>query len=92
MEKDISSLAQQMLGEDGSKAISGKSSELERLANSPDGQKVKQMLDSSGGIENALSSGDAESLKKALGHFHQPGILPKRLDGPIEELRALIRP
>ena len=32
------------------------------------------------------------SLKKALGHFHQPGILPKRLDGPIEELRALIRP
>ena len=67
MEKDISSLAQQMLGEDGSKAISGKSSELERLANSPDGQKVKQMLDSSGGIENALSSGDAESLKKALG-------------------------
>ena len=32
------------------------------------------------------------SLKKALGHFHQPGILPKRLDGPIEELRALKRP
>ena len=31
-------------------------------------------------------------LKEALGHFDRPGILPKRLDGPIEELRALKRP
>ena len=32
------------------------------------------------------------AMKKALGHFDRPGILPKRLDGPIEELRALKRP
>ena len=31
-------------------------------------------------------------LKEALGHFDRPGVLPKRLDGPIEELRALKRP
>ena len=30
-------------------------------------------------------------LKEALGHFDRPGVLPKRLDGPIEELRALKR-
>ena len=32
------------------------------------------------------------ALKKALGHFDRPGVLPKRLDGPIEELRAMKRP
>lgn len=32
------------------------------------------------------------ALKKALGHFDRPGILPRRLDGPIEELRAMKRP
>ncbi len=31
-------------------------------------------------------------LKKTLGHFDRPGILPKSMDGPIEELRALKRP
>ena len=66
MEKDISALAQQMLGKQGSKVVASKSSELERLANSADGKKVKQMLDSNGGIENAISSGDTQSLKKAL--------------------------
>ena len=35
---------------------------------------------------------NAGPLKKALGHFDRPGILPKNLDGPIEELRALKRP
>ena len=31
-------------------------------------------------------------LKEALGHFDRSGVLPKRLDGPIEELRAMKRP
>ena len=31
-------------------------------------------------------------LKEALGHFDRSGVLPRRLDGPIEELRALKRP
>ena len=35
---------------------------------------------------------NAGPLKKTLGHFDRPGILPKNLDGPIEELRALKRP
>jgi hypothetical protein len=66
MEKDISSFARQLLGEEGSKAVSGKSAELEKLADSPDGQKVKQMLESSGELESAIASSDTDALKKAL--------------------------
>ena len=32
------------------------------------------------------------ALKRAVGHFDRRGILPSRLDGPIEELRNLARP
>ena len=56
--------AAELLGEDGKK-LAQKRPELERIANSTDGQKVREML---GGdrIEQAAKSGDFASLAAAL--------------------------
>ena len=44
----------------------GKSDELKALAESPDGKKLGQMVDSSA-IGQAARAGDSEALKKMLG-------------------------
>ena len=87
MEKDISKLARSVLGEDGAKAIGANSTELQRLADSKDGQKVKAMLEGSGALDSAINSGDTEALKTALG-----GIL-KTKEGQrlAQQLSALIQ-
>lgn len=44
----------------------GKADDIKRLAQSPDGEKLKNLIGETE-IEKAASSGDAEALKKILG-------------------------
>lgn len=65
MEKDLQRAADKFLsGEDG-KRIAGKRSEIERLAASSDGERVKAMLQQSG-FEDAVRRGDTAALRDAL--------------------------
>lgn len=65
MDKDLKHAADSFLaGEDGKK-IAGKRSEIERLASSSDGERVKAMLDSAG-FEDAVRRGDTKALRDAL--------------------------
>lgn len=53
-----------MASEDGKK-ISGKKKELEALAETQDGKKVKAMLEN-GNLEEALSSGNTDKVKETI--------------------------
>ncbi|MGE4485278.1 MAG: hypothetical protein AB7C97_09245 [Oscillospiraceae bacterium] len=49
-----------------SNALSSKKDELEKLANSADGQKVKSMMDPGGRIQSAYEQGDMETVRRAV--------------------------
>lgn len=50
--------------------LSGKKDEIEKLANSSDGQKVKEMLSSSGtDLQDAMEKGDMETLRGAVSNI-----------------------
>jgi hypothetical protein len=53
------------MSSDEGKKISGKKKELQQLADTSDGQKVKEMLQKVG-IEDALESGDTDTVKKTI--------------------------
>ncbi len=65
MDNELKRAADNFLsGEEGRK-IAGKRSEIERLASSKDGERVKSML-ASGGFEDAVRRGDTKALRNAL--------------------------
>ena len=66
MEKDLSKLAQNVLGSGRAEALREKSGSLEQLANSPDGRSVKAMLERNGSLEDAVARGDTAALRDAL--------------------------
>lgn len=45
--------------------------DLQKIADSSDGQKVKAMLDKNGGLSDALERGDMDSLRKTLSQVMQ---------------------
>lgn len=47
-------------------SLSSKKGELEKLANSADGQKVKSMMDPDGRIQSAYEKGDMEAVRRAV--------------------------
>ena len=47
-------------------SLSSKKDELEKLANSAEGQKVKAMMDPDGSIQAAYEKGDMESVRRAV--------------------------
>ncbi len=64
MANDFQNAAEKIFGEKDAARISGKKNELEKLVNSSDGQKVKELLDKSGGnLQKAMESGDVETLR-----------------------------
>jgi anaerobic glycerol-3-phosphate dehydrogenase len=73
MEKDLSKLAQNVLGSDRAEALREKSGSLEQLANSPDGRSVKAMLARNGSLEDAVARGDTAALRDALSRHSQNG-------------------
>ncbi len=70
MENDLTKKAQELLAGEEGRRIQGKRAELERLAASQDGQRVKAMLER-GGFEDAVKRGDAAALKNAMGAVMQ---------------------
>lgn len=66
MANDFENLAGSFLSGESGKKIGAKKSEIERLANTPDGKRVKEMLEQNGSIEKALADGDIETIKSAI--------------------------
>ena len=46
--------------------LESKKSEIQALAESSDGRKVKEILDKNGSIEKALADGDMNAVKSAI--------------------------
>lgn len=65
MADKLNDIAGSFMSSDEGKKISGKKKELQQLADTSDGQKVKEMLQN-GGIEDALESGDTDTVKKTI--------------------------
>ena len=53
--------------EETQRTIEKKKKEIENLASSADGQKVKSMLEGRGDLERALEKGDMETIRRAIG-------------------------
>ena len=70
MENDLTKKAQEFLSGEEGRRVQGKRAEIERLAASRDGQRVKAMLERSG-FEDAVKKGDAAALKNAMGAVMQ---------------------
>lgn len=64
---DISRSAKEFFSSDAGAKLAGKESEINRLADSSDGQKVKNMLDNCGiNVAEAFEKGNTAALKSAL--------------------------
>ena len=67
MKNSFEDMANNFLASDGGKKINSKKKEIENLASSADGQKVKSMLEGRGDLERALENGDMETIRRAIG-------------------------
>lgn len=63
---DFKEQAEKLMQSPSGKKISEKKDDLEKLAASPDGQQVRQIIEASGNMEDALKAGDAERLGAAI--------------------------
>ncbi len=66
MAEEYTDLARSLLGEAGVQALQRNSEALRDLAQSRDGQKVRSILEQHGSLEQAVTSGDTEAMRKAL--------------------------
>lgn len=70
MSKKFSQNSDALLNSAARRKISAKKGELEQLANSKDGQKVRQMLDGKeDALKSAVENGDTATLKSALSNI-----------------------
>lgn len=65
MAENLDRAAKEFMASADGKRLAGKKGDIERLASSSDGQKVKAMLQGNG-IENALERGDMNAVKSTL--------------------------
>lgn len=65
MGNELQNAAERYLSGAEGKVLSEKRGEIQRIAASGDGEKVRAMLEK-GGFEKAVRDGDAESVKKAV--------------------------
>ena len=65
MENELQKAAEKFLSGADGKKIAGKKGEIERLAASRDGERVKAQLQNRG-FEEAVKSGDTEAMKNAI--------------------------
>ncbi len=71
MNNRFDKMAQDLLNSPSGAKLSAHSSELQKLADSSDGQKVKEMLDRNGGLSDAFEKGDVEALRQKLAQVMQ---------------------
>ena len=65
MENELDRLSRDFLSGSEGKKISGKKADIERIAASADGERVRTMLEA-GGFEDAVRRGDANALRASL--------------------------
>lgn len=65
MARNLDKIAEEFISSDSGKRFAGKKGDIQKLASSSDGQRVKAMLQG-GGIENALERGDMDTVKSTL--------------------------
>lgn len=65
MDNDLTRKAEQFLSGEEGRRVAGKKAEIERIAASKDGERVKAMLEQSG-FEDAVKRGDTAALRDAL--------------------------
>lgn len=65
MQSDLKNAADKFLAGDGGKEISRKKDDLQRLAASADGERVRSLLER-GGFEDAVRRGDTLAVKNAV--------------------------
>ena len=70
-EFDLNRQIKNLMDTPSGKKLSEKQGDLQKMADSPDGVKVKEMLNSSVNMEEALKSGNMDALKAALGKVLQ---------------------
>ncbi len=58
--------AQEYLNTEKGKKLMGKKDDIARIADSPDGQRVKNMLEKNGGLDRAIESGDTAAVQAAI--------------------------
>ncbi len=66
MENDFTKKAEQFLSGEEGRRVAGKKAEIERIAASGDGRRVKAMLEDAG-FEDAVRRGDTAALRDAMG-------------------------
>lgn len=70
MAADFDKVANNFFNSSAGAKLSGKENELQKLANSPEGQKVKKMISGDeDALLAALQNGDTEVLRKALANI-----------------------
>jgi hypothetical protein len=88
MDSSFNKTAQELLNTPEAKSLDGKKSDIEKIANSPEGKRVRAMFDDGGDeIMRAFENGDMDKVSDALG-----GIL-KTKDGMLlaMQLKALMK-
>ena len=65
MAKNLDEVASEFMSSADAVRLAGKKDDIEKLASSSDGQRVKEMLQSDG-IEKALECGDMDAVKDTL--------------------------
>jgi len=66
MSTDFKKCAENLLNSESGGQVRRKKTEIQELANSPDGMKIKTMLDRNGALSDAVESGDITALKDVL--------------------------
>lgn len=66
MSKDLQSIAEQLMGKDSAGALSANADSIRRLAQSKDGQKVRQLIGDEQKVADAVASGDTEAMKEIV--------------------------
>lgn len=66
MSLDYQKLAAQLLGTQQAQQLGRSAGELSRLAHSPDGERVRQLMGDEAEMARALEQGDAQSLKRMM--------------------------
>jgi len=66
MSTDFKKCAENLLNSESGGQVRRKKAEIQELANSPDGMKIKTMLDRNGALSDAVENGDITALKDVL--------------------------
>ncbi len=71
MNKNLNKAAEELLNSDSGAKLASKKDDIQKIADSSDGQKVKAMLEKNGSLSEALEKGDMDSIRKTVSQIMQ---------------------